>query len=63
MLTGSFSDSLGRYRAGDCVEMGDEVDHRPVVDRDGECICLAAVEGRLRLSGWIGRLIRPLIGI
>ncbi|HEX9167968.1 MAG TPA: ChrR family anti-sigma-E factor [Roseiarcus sp.] len=63
VLTGSFSDSLGRYRAGDCVELDEEVNHQPIVDQDGECICLAAVEGRLRLSGWIGRLIQPLIGI
>ena len=63
VLTGSFSDALGQYRAGDCIEMDEEVSHQPVVDRDGECICLAAVEGRLRLSGWIGRLMQPLIGI
>jgi putative transcriptional regulator len=63
VLTGSFSDSLGRYRAGDCIEMDEDVNHQPVVDQDGECICLAAVEGKLRLSGWIGRLIQPLIGI
>jgi putative transcriptional regulator len=43
--------------------MDEEVNHQPVVDQDGECVCLAAVEGRLRLSGWIGRLIQPLIGI
>jgi putative transcriptional regulator len=63
VLTGSFSDALGQYRAGDCIEMDEEVSHQPVVDRDGACICLAAVEGRLRLSGWIGRLMQPLIGI
>ncbi len=63
VLTGSFRDALGQYRAGDCIEMDEEVIHQPVVDQDGECICLAAVEGRLRLSGWIGRLIQPLIGI
>lgn len=63
VLTGSFSDSLGQYRAGDCIELDEEVIHQPVVDRDGECVCLAAVEGRLRLSGWIGRFIQPLIGI
>jgi putative transcriptional regulator len=63
VLTGSFSDALGQYRAGDCIEMDEEVSHQPVVDRNGECICLAAVEGRLRLSGWIGRLLQPLIGI
>jgi putative transcriptional regulator len=63
VLTGSFTDALGQYRAGDCIEMDEEVSHQPVVDRDGECVCLAAVEGRLRLGGWIGRLIQPLIGI
>jgi putative transcriptional regulator len=63
VLMGSFTDSLGQYCAGDCIEMGEEVNHQPVVDQDGECVCLAAVEGRLRLSGWIGRLIQPLIGI
>ncbi len=63
VLTGSFADALGRYRVGDCVEMDEEVDHQPVVDAGGECVCLAAVEGRLRLSGWVGRLIQPLIGI
>jgi putative transcriptional regulator len=63
VLSGSFTDSLGQYRAGDCIEMDEEVSHQPVVDRDGECICLAAVEGRLRLSGWVGRLLQPLIGI
>jgi putative transcriptional regulator len=63
VLSGSFSDSLGQYRAGDCIEMDEEVIHQPVVDRDGECVCLAAVEGRLRLSGWMGRLVQSLIGI
>jgi putative transcriptional regulator len=63
VLTGSFSDALGQYRAGDCTEMDEEVNHQPVVDRDGECVCLAAIEGRLKLNGWVGRLIQPLIGI
>jgi putative transcriptional regulator len=63
VLTGSYSDALGRFGAGDCVELDEEVDHQPVVDPDGECICLTALEGKLKLSGWIGRLIQPLIGI
>ena len=63
VLTGSFADALGHYRVGDCVEMDEEVDHQPIVDPGGECVCLAAVEGKLRLSGWVGRLIQPLIGI
>jgi putative transcriptional regulator len=63
VLMGSFADALGQYRAGDCVEMDEGVDHQPVVDTGGECVCLASVEGRVRLSGWISRLLQPLIGI
>jgi putative transcriptional regulator len=63
VLSGSYSDSLGHFRAGDCIELDEEVNHQPVVDPDGECVCLSAVEGRLRFSGWIGRLFQPLIGI
>jgi len=63
VLKGSFADALGQYRAGDCVEVDEGVDHQPVVDMGGECVCLASVEGRVRLSGWIGRLLQPLIRI
>jgi putative transcriptional regulator len=63
VLSGSFTDSLGQYRAGDCIELDEEVTHQPVVNPDGECVCLAAAEGRLRFTGWIGRLIQPLVGI
>jgi putative transcriptional regulator len=63
VLTGSFSDHLGHYKAGDCIEIDEEVDHQPVVDRDGECVCVSSVEGKLKFSGWIGRLLQPLIGI
>lgn len=61
VLFGSFSDSFGRYGPGDLTEMGAEVEHQPVVDPEGECICLAALEGEMRLSGWLGRLIQPFI--
>ncbi len=63
VLEGSFTDLLGQYRVGDCVEMDEDVRHQPIVDQGGECVCVAAVEGKLRLSGWIGRLIQALIGI
>jgi putative transcriptional regulator len=63
VISGAFSDALGHYGAGDCVEADEDIDHQPVVDSDSECVCLAAVEGRLRLHGWIGRLFQPLIGI
>jgi putative transcriptional regulator len=62
VLTGGFTDGRDAYEAGDLVEADDHVDHRPVVDGDGECICIAAVEVRLRIHG-IGRLLQPFIGL
>ncbi len=62
VLVGGFSDGRDAYVAGDFDEADENVDHRPVVDADGECICIAAVEGRLRIHG-IGRLLQPFIGL
>lgn len=61
VLVGSFSDSFGRYGPGDLSEMGHEIEHQPVVDPEGECICLAALEGGMRLTGMLGRLIQPFV--
>jgi putative transcriptional regulator len=62
VLKGSFSDARGRYYPGDMDEADDAVQHQPVVDEGGECICLAALDGHMRLRGFFGRLIQPLIG-
>jgi putative transcriptional regulator len=63
LLTGSFSDSTGRYRAGDMVEVDDELIHQPVVDSDEDCICLVAIDGHLQLQSRLGRLLQPFLGI
>jgi putative transcriptional regulator len=35
--------------------------HRPVVDSDEECICLAVLDAPLKLTGMIGRLVNPFL--
>lgn len=63
VLWGSFHDGRARFGAGD-FDVGDgSVHHQPVVDRDGECICLAALHGRLRFDGAIARLLGSLVGM
>ena len=62
VLSGSLSDERGQYFPGDLVEAGDDVDHRPVVGQESDCICLAALEGDTRLHGFLGRLLRPIVG-
>lgn len=62
ILSGSLSDERGRYFPGDLDEADDEVDHRPVVGQESDCVCLAALEGDTRLHGVLGRLLRPIVG-
>jgi putative transcriptional regulator len=63
VLYGSFSDERGRYAVGDLDAAEAEVHHQPVVDPDGTCICLAAIEGRMRPDGWISRALQPFFGL
>lgn len=62
VLKGSFHDAAGRYVAGDLILEDEETDHTPVVDEGGECICLASIEGSMRIKSWLGKLAQPLIG-
>lgn len=61
VLYGAFSDRFGRYGPGDVSETDEDVDHQPVVDRDGECVCLAALEGGMLFKGLLGRLMQPFV--
>lgn len=63
VVSGSFSDSLGRFGPGDIAELDAEVEHQPVVDPGEECICLAALEGRMRFNSFIGRMLQPIFGV
>jgi len=63
VLKGSFHDEAGRYMPGDLILEDEETDHTPIVDKDGECICLASIEGPMRIKSWLGTLAQPFIGI
>jgi len=61
VLSGSYSDALARYAAGDLAEMSGDHQHQPVADGDRACVCLIATEAPLRFTGLLGRLMQPLI--
>lgn len=63
IVTGSFTDTFGTFRPGDLAEMDEDVEHQPIVDNDGDCICIAAMEGKMRFKNAIGRMLQPLFGI
>lgn len=63
IVKGSFTDRFGTFKPGDLAEMNEDVEHQPVVDADGDCICLAAMEGKMRFKSVIGRMLQPIFGI
>lgn len=61
VLKGSFSHVGGRFGPGD-FDFGDEtLDHQPKVGGEEACLCLVAMTGDLRMNGFFGRLISPLV--
>jgi putative transcriptional regulator len=63
VLTGSYSDATGRYHRGDVADLDEDVEHQPVVDPDGPCICLIASETKAKFRGMLARLLQPIIGV
>ncbi len=62
ILQGGFTDISGHYGLGDIAIADDEVDHRPVADKDIDCICFAVTDAPLRLTGPVGRIVQRLFG-
>jgi putative transcriptional regulator len=61
VLTGAFEHKGGRFAPGDLDDADGSIEHQPVVVSDDECICLVAMQGKLVLSGLVGRIIQPFV--
>jgi putative transcriptional regulator len=62
VLDGGFSDGLGHYLRGDVAAADETVDHRPVADTDGPCICFAVTTAPLKMTGSLGQLFSDIFG-
>jgi putative transcriptional regulator len=62
-MCGSFHDGRALFAAGDFDAADDGVRHQPVLEAEGECICLASVQGHLVFDSAIARAIGSLVGI
>ena len=63
VLEGGFSDGGNQYGPGDFTAKDPSDTHQPVVDEDGECLCLVVLDAPLRLTGAMGKLINPFLRI
>ena len=61
VLTGGFSDETGSYGPGDISIQEAGGEHQPVADDDGECVVFAVNEGKIKLTGPIGRMLNLLV--
>lgn len=61
VLAGGFSDGGGHFVRGDFSFSDRAVDHSPVADDDGECVCLTVTDAPLRLTGPLMRLLNPFV--
>ncbi len=63
VLAGGYKDAGQQFLPGD-FSMKDSGDvHQQVIDPDGGCICLVALDAPLRLTGLAGRLLNPFLRI
>lgn len=63
VIHGRFHDGRAMFGPGDFDLADGEVHHQPVVQDGSECICVAAVEGRLHFDGLIARWFGALVGM
>jgi putative transcriptional regulator len=61
VLSGGFVDQSGHYTRGDVAFADATVDHRPVADSGGDCLCLAVMDAPLRLTGFPGQLFNFML--
>ncbi|MSP88204.1 MAG: anti-sigma factor [Alphaproteobacteria bacterium] len=61
VLAGGFSDQSGHYLRGDVAVAGSDITHAPVADAGEDCICFAVVDGSIKLSGPLGRLVNLFV--
>ncbi|MGY8775610.1 ChrR family anti-sigma-E factor [Spongiibacter tropicus] len=63
ILRGGYSDSLGKFNAGDFAELDGSVEHQPIADADEDCICLAGMDAPLAFKGLIAKMLQPIFKI
>jgi putative transcriptional regulator len=63
VLKGSFSDEQSVYTEGDFLVRNPGDIHQPMGAKNGECICLSALEAPIKLDNPLGFLFRPWLKI
>ncbi|MEX0695022.1 MAG: ChrR family anti-sigma-E factor [Rhodospirillales bacterium] len=63
VLSGAFSDQIGRFGPGDFQEADGSLQHQPRAEPGADCICLAVTDAPLRFKSLAARMVQPFLGI
>lgn len=61
ILAGGFTDRGQHYGRGDITICDGEVEHAPHADAGEDCICLAALDGPIKMTGALTRFLNPFM--
>lgn len=61
VLSGGFSDEIGRFGPGDVSELDPDTQHRPISDQGSDCICLIANAGPLVINSILGQILQNFL--
>lgn len=61
ILRGAYDDTLGHFAPGDMADLDCDTEHQPVTAPGVPCICVAATDAPLRFSGWLARMLQPMV--
>jgi putative transcriptional regulator len=62
VLTGSYTDVTGNYRAGDVQSTTPEIEHQPAADPGPVCINLAVTDAPLIFRGLVPKIVGKIFG-
>lgn len=63
IVSGSYSDEIGQFQAGDISDLSADHNHSPHVDSDVPCICLIATDAPVKFDSLFGKMMQPFVGI
>ncbi|MEP7239442.1 MAG: ChrR family anti-sigma-E factor [Devosia sp.] len=63
VLSGAFSDGVGRFARGGVEDADDSIEHIPTATPEADCICLAVTDAPLRFRSLLVRALQPFLGI
>jgi len=63
IVSGSYSDEVGQFKAGDIADLSADHHHTPHVDSKVPCISLIATDAPVKFDGLFGKLVQPFVGI